>query len=64
MVAIRKHAAMPFQPSIDGASQPHAETLKATGQRFAPLRFGQKLQVVPLHGKMHQAKAEAILSRA
>jgi hypothetical protein len=62
VVAVREQAALALQPRVDGARHAHAEALYPAREGATVSRFGDEMQMVALHGEMHEAKAETLLA--
>jgi hypothetical protein len=59
MVAVGEQASLALDVPIDGASDPNREPLYSTGQRPAVVCLRNEVQVVALHGEVHEREAEA-----
>jgi hypothetical protein len=60
MVPVRKHP--PFAPelAIGRASHPNRQPLHPSRQRPPITRLHEQMQMIPLHRKLHQPKAETL----
>lgn len=62
MVSIRKNTPLAPELTIDGARHANVQPLHAPRERTAVGCFCDQMQMVALHGEVHQAKAKAILA--
>ena len=60
MVPFRPHAAAAVQRAIDGARHAHRETCRTPTKRGLVAGFDDEVNVMDLHGKVHDAEASAI----
>src|SRR5262245_5550976 len=60
VVAVVEDGAAPPHDAVEPARDAHAEPLHAAGERALVLRLDEQVQVVPRHGIVHEAKAEAV----
>ena len=60
VVAIGEHGAGAVHQLVEGARHPHLEPLHRAAQRLRVGRLDDAVDVVALHGELHQAEAEAL----
>jgi hypothetical protein len=63
VVAIGKEAAAAGELAIQRARQAHGQALHTARERTPVLHLGDQVQVVALHGEVHERKAEALFPR-
>jgi hypothetical protein len=58
VVAVGEHSAASSQATVHGLGYADGEALHAACKRAAIVGFRQQMQVIPLHGEVHETKAE------
>ncbi len=62
VIALCKDATLALETAIDGSRQPHRQALHASRECSPIARFGDQVEVIALHGEVHEAEAETLLA--
>lgn len=62
MIPIREQTTPAIENTIDGPRHPHTQPLQTARQRPTIARLGNQMQMIALHGKVHETKTKTLPS--